>query len=122
MKLLLDQGLPRSAAVLLRNHGLDVDHVGERGLAAASDAVLVGLAAAEDRVIMTLDADFHAILALTHATKPSVVRIRIEGLRAEALTKLIQAIVAQVHDDLVVGAMVTVQDGRIRVRRLPSGA
>ena len=37
MKLLLDQGLPRSAASLLRDVGIDTLHFGEIGLAAATD-------------------------------------------------------------------------------------
>ena len=37
MKLLLDHGLPRSAAGLLRDAGMDAVHTGERGLATASD-------------------------------------------------------------------------------------
>ncbi len=38
MKLLLDQGLPRSAAALLRNVNIDTIHVGEIGLSAGEDA------------------------------------------------------------------------------------
>ena len=37
MKLLLDQGLPRSTAELLRQSGLDAVHTGECGLSVASD-------------------------------------------------------------------------------------
>jgi predicted nuclease of predicted toxin-antitoxin system len=48
----------------------------------ASDAVILDYAREEGRVIVTLDADFHTLLALTGATFPSVVRVRIEGLRA----------------------------------------
>nr|WP_258003931.1 DUF5615 family PIN-like protein [Fischerella thermalis] len=37
MKLLLDQGLPRSAATLLSEAGIDAVHVAEIGLSAADD-------------------------------------------------------------------------------------
>lgn len=119
MKLLLDQELPRSAAALLRATELDADHVGDRGYAAASDAAILALAEAEGRVVVTLDADFHTLLALAGATAPSVIRIRIEGLRAEALLHLIQTVLAQTSAELTLGAVVTVQEGRLRLRRLP---
>jgi predicted nuclease of predicted toxin-antitoxin system len=105
--------------VLLREAGIDADHVGERGYAAASDSAILALAETEGRVVVTLDADFHTLLALAGATAPSVIRIRIEGLRAEALTHLIQAVLAQVDAELTAGAVVTVQEGRLRLRRLP---
>jgi len=41
MKLLLDQGLPRGAAPLLRAQGLDVLHVGEIGMARADDMAVL---------------------------------------------------------------------------------
>ena len=53
------------------------------GLADASDAVFLDYAREEGHVIVTLDADFHTLMALTGATLPSVIRVRIEGLRAE---------------------------------------
>ncbi|NMG21261.1 hypothetical protein DP116_18115 [Brasilonema bromeliae SPC951] len=40
MKLLLDQGLPRSAGVLLCNVGIETIHVSEIGLSVAEDAVI----------------------------------------------------------------------------------
>jgi predicted nuclease of predicted toxin-antitoxin system len=119
MKLLLDQGLPRSAAVLLRAAGIDSDHVGNRGMATASDAEILALALAEGLVVVTLDADFHTLLALSAATAPSVIRIRIEGLRAPELVALLQTVLVQVDQELNAGAVVTVQEQRIRVRRLP---
>jgi predicted nuclease of predicted toxin-antitoxin system len=51
--------------------------------------------------------------------KPSVIRIRIEGLKAAACSALIQTILSQCEADLEQGCVVTVQDGRIRIRRLP---
>lgn len=119
MKLLLDQGLPRSAAALLCHTGIDAVHVGDIGHSSAEDTTILQLARDTDRIIATLDADFHTLLALSGAALPSVVRIRIEGLRGEAMAKLLQSVLAQCVDDFAKGAAVTVQEGRIRVRHLP---
>jgi predicted nuclease of predicted toxin-antitoxin system len=89
MKLLLDQGLPRSLSTLLKDEGYDAIHVGDIGLSKAADSVIMDHACLERRIIISLDADFHAHLALSGATQPSVIRIRIEGLKAQALLKLL---------------------------------
>jgi predicted nuclease of predicted toxin-antitoxin system len=119
MKLLLDQGLPRSAAAILRERGWDAVHVGDIALAAANDQVLLTKASEQNRVLITLDADFHTLLALSGDSGPSVIRIRIEGLRAEALADLIHNVVEQARSELADGAVVSVQERRIRVRKLP---
>lgn len=75
----------------------------------------------EARIIITLDADFHALLALAGARSPSVVRIRIEGLRDEALAALIVRVLALMEADLQRGSVVTATETSIRVRRLPLG-
>ncbi len=119
MKLLLDQGLPRTAAELLNRAGIDTTHVGEIGYAAAEDDMILQLGRNEGYVIVTLDSDFHASLALTGATEPSVIRIRIEGLKAMAAVELLKTVLARCVRELEHGAAVTVQEGRIRVRQLP---
>ncbi len=79
MKLLLDQGLPRSSAAVLRDLGLDAVHAGESALSTASDQAILEAARLEDRVVVTLDSDFHTILALEGSAGPSVIRLRREG-------------------------------------------
>jgi len=37
MRLLLDQGLPRSTVLYLQKYGIEAAHVGDRGLATGSD-------------------------------------------------------------------------------------
>ena len=119
MRLLLDQGLPRSTAALLREAGVDTVHTGEVGLATAEDAEILSWARAEERIVVTLDADFHALLALTNASSPSVIRIRLEGLRAVALMKLLQILLDDWGEELEKGVILTVQPSRVRLRRLP---
>ena len=122
MKLLLDQGLPRSSALLLREGGIDTLHVGEIGLAAAADNEILRRGRQEGRVVVTLDADFHSLLAFSKAFSPSVIRIRIEGLTGQVAANVIKEAVLRSKEDLENGALVTVQPGRIRIRRLPLSA
>jgi predicted nuclease of predicted toxin-antitoxin system len=119
MKLLLDQGLPLSAAALLRDAGIDTIHVGEIGMSQAEDAEIIEKARVEERVVVTLDADFHTLLALNEAASPSVIRVRIERLRAQALTDLLLMVIAECEEDLEQGAAIAVEPNRIRIRRLP---
>jgi predicted nuclease of predicted toxin-antitoxin system len=119
MKLLLEQGLPLSAAALLRDVDIDAIHVGEIGMSEAEDADIIQRGRDEGRIVVTLDADFHALLALDVATTPSIIRIRIERLRAQALTDLLLTVIAECAEDLEQGSAITVEPSRIRIRRLP---
>ncbi len=119
MKLLLDQGLPRSAAGLLRDAGFDTVHTGEIGLATAEDSAILDRARDEGRIIVTLDSDFHTLLAWSGDSAPSVIRIRIEGLRAQPTANLLRKLLPEWIDELGQGAMLTVQPGRVHMHRLP---
>lgn len=119
MKFLLDQGLPRSTAVILRSLGIDVVHTAEVGLATQADARILEHGLTEGRVVVTLDADFHLLMATSNATQPSVIRIRIERLRGEEVARILQYLLNQYSEDLRKGVLMTVQKGRVRFRRLP---
>jgi len=117
-KLLLDQGLPKSTATILRNNGWDVVHVAEIGLSSAKDLEIIHYAYKHGRAIVTLDADFHTLLMVNKLSSPSVVRLRLEGLKGEGLARIIEKIWQDVADDLISGAMVTVNRKTIRIHRL----
>ena len=119
--ILLDQGLPRSTAALLRVQGWNISHVGEIGMSKASDADILQFARQEGKVIVTLDADFHALLAIQAQKKPSVIRIRIEGLGGEDLAELLERVWSTIDVAVSQGAVVTITKNRIRVRNLPIG-
>jgi predicted nuclease of predicted toxin-antitoxin system len=119
MRLLLDQGLPRSSAEILRNKGWDVQHTGEIGMSRATDRQILEYARDEQRVVITLDSDFHAILAVENLDSPSVVRIRQEGLRGQELTELVENIWARIGQQLENGAMATITEKTIRIRNIP---
>ena len=119
MKLLLDQGLPRSTVSQLSKTGIEAVHVGEIGMATAKDAEILAFAEQHSRVVVTLDANFHALLARSGGAGPSVIRVRIEGLRAAGLADLLKNVLEICGEDLGKGAMVSVTEKAVRVRRLP---
>lgn len=119
MKLLLDQGLPRSTVAFLATLGIVAEHVGDLGMASASDESILDEGRRRAAVIVTLDADFHRLLAMTNAIAPSVIRIRIDGLKGEGLARLLSQVVTDAGQELAAGASVSVNEHQIRIRRLP---
>jgi predicted nuclease of predicted toxin-antitoxin system len=121
VRLVLDQGIPRDAATLLRRMGYVCTHVGEIGMWMATDHEILAWAAQQKATVITLDADFHTILAVSAAAAPSVIRIRMQGLDSTAAVEIIRRVVAHYEADLTSGALVTVKARKITCHRLPIG-
>jgi predicted nuclease of predicted toxin-antitoxin system len=119
MKFLLDQCLPRSTVLHLRNAGIEAAHAGDLGLATVGDEKILEIGRLQGLVVVTLDADFHSILALLGSSGPSVIRIRIEDLRAEGLASLLVKVLELCKDDLTKGAAVSVTEDGVRIKLLP---
>jgi predicted nuclease of predicted toxin-antitoxin system len=96
IRLLLDQGLPRSTVRYLQKRGRDVCDVADIGRSRAPDQEILELADEQDRVIVSLDSDLHRLLAISGARSPWVIQIRREGLRGAELAVLIDRVLGQV--------------------------
>ena len=118
MKLLLDQGLPRSTVELLAEVGIQAEHVSDLGLSTATDEAVLDTCRQRNAVMVTLDADFHQLLSAAQATSPSVVRIRIEGLKAKEIANLLTQL-GTVQAELAKGAAISVTRSGMRLRALP---
>ena len=88
-------------------------------MAAASDERIIEYAREHSFSIFTLDADFHALLAVSRATGPSVIRIRVQPLRAPEAVALILVILGRLEEEIRQGCLVSVMPNSIRIRRLP---
>ena len=119
MRFLLDQGLPRSTVAELAKRGVVAEHIGELGMSRAEDRDILAEARTRGAIAVTLDADFHAILAMTRATDPSTIRIRIEGLKGADVATILDAVMANATPELSAGAAVTVTKSGILIRMLP---
>ncbi len=119
MKLLIDESLQRDLAGVLTGHGHDAVHVVDAGLQGAPDVEVLSKARADDRVVVTADTDFGTLLALSGASRPSVVLLRRSGRRVHERARIVRTVLDLVADQLATGAVVTVDNERVRIRPLP---
>ncbi|QDU87410.1 hypothetical protein Pla175_07700 [Pirellulimonas nuda] len=120
MRLLVDNALSPLVALSLTEAGHDAVHVRDLGMSAAADEAIFDLAASEERIVVSADTDFGTLLALRRESKPSVVLLRgATPRRPLEQAELLLANLPAVEDDLAKGAVVVIQPGRVRVRRLP---
>ena len=120
MRLLIDNALSPIVADRLRQGGHDVVHVRDLGLASAP---VMDAAAVDSRVLVSADTDFGTLLARRGAAHPSIVLLRRSSQCCpEVQAALLLANLPTVEDALTSGAIVVLEDNRIRVRALPFGA
>jgi predicted nuclease of predicted toxin-antitoxin system len=86
----------------------------------ADDEILVW-PLGKERIVVTLDADFHTILAVSGARGPSVIRLRLRGLGARQVVQVAQNVLAGFEEDLWRGSLVT-KAHKITCHRLPIGS
>ena len=76
-------------------------------------------AAQLEYTVLTHDQDFSTLLALSREGKPSVVLLRLSSLRVDKVGARVLRAIKAVEEDITAGAIVVVEDKRVRVRRLP---
>ncbi|MXX26084.1 MAG: hypothetical protein F4Z82_11665 [Caldilineaceae bacterium SB0668_bin_21] len=106
---------------LLKGNGWSEVHWSTAGDPLASDAAIMEWAVAHKYVVFTHDLDFGTMLALSHATGPSVLQFRAADVLPDRLGDVILAALRQNDTELASGALVVVEEGRSRVRILPIG-
>ena len=119
MKLLVDMNLGPAWVETLQAAGWQAAHWSTLGNPSARDVDIMRFAREGDWVIFTHDLDFGTILAHTHAGRPSVFQVRAQDVSPEHLGLLVCRTLQQFTSELEMGALVTVDEARQRVRLLP---
>ena len=119
MRFLLDENIPPSLAVLLKKIGHEARHVVEIGYTSTPDFKISAFAAQSGEIILTHDTDFGTILALSGDNKPSVILFRLQATNNLTYINLLEKHLSAFEDNLLEGALVVIDEEKIRVRILP---
>lgn len=119
MKFLLDENLSASFASMLKKKGYEARHVSEVGLESTEDDDIVSFAKDSGEIIVTYDLDFSRIISSLTLQSPSLITLRVTKLNGNIFLRIFQEVISTCRSDLEKGAMITVDDDRIRVRKLP---
>lgn len=115
MNLLVNESLQQDLARVLA----DAVHVADIGLRGDTDNALLSRAVADGRIIITADTDFGTLLALSGAARPSVLLLRRGGRRTVERARIVLTVLRMATDHFEQGAVITVEQDRLRVRELP---
>jgi predicted nuclease of predicted toxin-antitoxin system len=119
IKILVDMNLSPDWAPALQRLGWSAVHWSAVGDPRATDRTIMDWAIANRHVVFTHDLDFGVVLALTHATGPSVIQVRARDLLPSQLENLVDATIRQHESDLATGALIVVDASKSRARVLP---
>jgi predicted nuclease of predicted toxin-antitoxin system len=117
--LVIDMNLSVEWVAELASHGWSAVHWSTVGDPSAEDAAIVAWALTNGSVVFTHDLDFGTMLALTHATGPSVLQVRGQNVLPEDIGTVVIAALRQHDAALAAGALVVVDLKKSRVRVLP---
>jgi predicted nuclease of predicted toxin-antitoxin system len=119
MRFLCDMGVSRKVTAWLQSQGHECLHLGEEGFARLPNGEIFLKAIAEDRIILTFDLDFGEIVAMAGESITSVMVFRLQNTRAPHVIERLSVALTVASEPLLKGAIVTVEEARLRIRELP---
>jgi len=102
-----------------RQAGHDAARITDLMDARANDEDVLARAASAGAVRISRDHDFSALVAVSGATAPSLVNIRLSSVDPKAISDAILTVLGETADEIAGGAVVTIDDGGARLHRLP---
>ncbi|MCX7012005.1 MAG: DUF5615 family PIN-like protein [Candidatus Sumerlaeota bacterium] len=103
----------------LRSEGHDATHLWEEGLQRLPDRAIWRKAASERRAILTFDLDFGEVSGFAKNARAGVVLFRLRNTRTSHVIERLMAALGECSNALAAGALVIVEETRLRVRHFP---
>lgn len=121
-KFLIDEDMPRSTNVALREAGHDAVDVRDVGLRGHGDAEVFAYAQNLGAILVTADKGFANVLSFAPGTHSGLIVLRVPNeLPTQQVNKELLRALADLADENLKGLLVIVEVGRTRIRRGPQG-
>jgi len=119
MRFLLDMGVSPKVAAFLQSKGHDALHLNDEGLNYLPDEEIIIKAFNEHYIILTADMDFGYLLAINNIRQVSLIQFRVSDFTPANIQNKLDLVFEKFADQLDGDFIITVEDNRIRFRRLP---
>jgi len=119
VKIVVDMNLSPEWLEVFTRAGWQACHWSQIGRPNADDDEIFSWAAANNHLVFTQDLDFPKILFASQSGKPSVVLLRIKNELDSIQRARVCAAIRQESAKLQAGAIMVIDDQRIRLRALP---
>ena len=121
MRLLADMHISPRTVAHLRATGHDVVRVDALLPPTAADEDVLGRAISEKRVVLTQDLDFSRLVVASGRTQPSIISLWLTSSRIEHVNAVLDRVLPSLEHLFDEGAIVSIEDDRVRKRTLPVG-
>lgn len=115
MNLVADEGVDAQMVTMLRELGHDVYYIAKE-LTGINDEAILQKSNAENRILITQDKDFGELVYRLKMVHSGIILIRLMGLKASIKTEILKKVILN-HEDNLLGSLVVVQPGAIRIRK-----
>lgn len=119
MRFLADMPISPLTVEFLKSMGHEAVRLNELGMRGAEDEEIIVYAHRHKFVILTMDLDFGGLLVQKGWAAPSVITFRLENPEVARINKILKENLPTLAEDLERGAIVIVEESRLRVRALP---
>ncbi len=119
MKFLLDENLLPSFREIMLDLGYSARHVYDVNLDRTPDEEIIAFASQTGETILTNDLDFSRIMALSGERFPTIITFRLGALNPSFFREIVLLNFSTISDAVIEGSLITIDEGGIRVRKLP---
>ena len=120
MRFIANMGISPATVAFLRTLGHQAKHLHEERQDRLSDKEILAKARSEGAIVLTSDLDFGDLLNASDAPLPSVIIFRLRPpMSADKVNRYLVRVIQTYAKDLEDGALLSVSEKWIRIRRLP---